>query len=385
MMKPFATSERWNMTPLGFKGLLVSDCHEQIRAGLIANADFLARHGMPDAQLFLAEPEHGASGLTDWYCDRPGRPVPLTRLSTGEQAAVRRKLVLYARAIKALIAKQKDQDGMAANMFRLAMLHPSHSDIYVSGGEPVLINWGWGPGHGSCAEPENILRLAEHEPPGPEPVKKAAAVTAPPDDTGSAPAASCAGAGSASAFASVPASGAAVQNASGEAPRGTGCWLMFGKLALLVALVLLLLMVARCLRERHEQGALLEIPRDAVETGRLDFLDGCWVCNHGLRSKRTDEPVVVEYCFRSDGTGTRTIQEQRGTVFKGPVQASIRDRGLSINADVATYFSGPSGQGAGYAGQSVICTGHGRETVCKGVEHVDAGPQTNWDARFTRR
>ncbi len=166
----FATSQRNNMRPLAFEGLLAPDCHSQLQSFLAASKDFLAQHGMPDAELFLAEPMHdNASGRTDWYTPAQEKPVPLAELSEAEQEQLLAKTQQSLDALTALSQSCAANNSMAASLLALATKHPGKEDIYSAGGTPVLINWGFE--ESSAASPEHIVRLGEKTQPGPVPPK----------------------------------------------------------------------------------------------------------------------------------------------------------------------------------------------------------------------
>ncbi|MDO5537213.1 MAG: SrfA family protein [Desulfovibrionaceae bacterium] len=182
MNTPFATSHRGGMRPLAVQGVLAADCHEQLRAYLQQNRQFLAERGMPDAASFLAEPVLGANGTIDWHTNLAGRPVPLTSLPEAEQTAARAN---YAAAVAALqeLARTGADGSLAGELLTQALQHPSDEDIYVVQGRPVLINWGYAPGIGNAA-PESIMRLGDADiaapvrPARPEPAGKPAAPAA---------------------------------------------------------------------------------------------------------------------------------------------------------------------------------------------------------------
>ena len=158
MSTHFATSQRKDMRPLAFKGILVSDCHAQLQNFLASNSRFLEQHGMPKAASFLAEPVHdGNFGLTDWYTNDNAVPVPLASLPEAEQRAARARLADYAAALKSLMQSEAGQHSpQIVEILRRALQHPSAQDVYVADGCPVLINWGYAPGSPNTV-PEDIM------------------------------------------------------------------------------------------------------------------------------------------------------------------------------------------------------------------------------------
>ncbi len=162
----FATSQRNDMRPLAFEGMLATDCHRQLQSFLAANQTFLAQHGLPDCQSFLAEPMYDpATGKTDWYTSAGEKPVPIAELPETEQQELLARTQQYLGALSALAKSCSTRHDMAASLLSLAMIHPGEQDIYSAGGNPVLINWGFE--GSSAAQPEQIMRLGEQNKPMP--------------------------------------------------------------------------------------------------------------------------------------------------------------------------------------------------------------------------
>lgn len=98
-------------------------------------------------------------------------------------------------------------------------------------------------------------------------------------------------------------------------------------------------------------GEEMRIPDKARQSNDLAFLSGCWTSESGLVSTR-GEPVVVQYCFDSEGNGTRTISETRtNTRCSGSVAARFADDGkLILDARRSACNSGGA-----YVPQRVDC------------------------------
>ncbi len=163
----FATSQRNTMRPLAYEGLLATDCYDQLHTFLVANKAYLSKHGMPQAQLFLAEPMYDpASGQIDWYTTAKEKPVPLADLQEAEQQALLARTQQCLNTISALAKNGTGRHDIAASFLSLAIMHPGDEDIYSADGNPVLINWGFEAS--SAAQPEHIMRLGGQDQPRPE-------------------------------------------------------------------------------------------------------------------------------------------------------------------------------------------------------------------------
>jgi hypothetical protein len=130
-----------------------------------------------------------------------------------------------------------------------------------------------------------------------------------------------------------------------------------------------------------EKDAPLVIPDDAEQKNNLSFLDGCWRCESGLVNARTHKPVIVEYCFDTNGNGKRIIKEQDGSVCSGPAQAAFGRNGtLRIDTPAASCPGGRS-----YIPQIVECAGKGRAADCTGSAKGNSRNGDAWNARFYRK
>ncbi len=126
-----------------------------------------------------------------------------------------------------------------------------------------------------------------------------------------------------------------------------------------------------------KKGESMAIPDDAAKKKDFSFLKGCWESETGMIND-TGNDVVVEFCFNKKGRGSITVHEVgkgRGAKCKGKASARFNGDTLSIQSD---YAHCPNGKL--YAKQTVICTGSGRSTYCRGSSN-----RTNWEARFRRK
>ena len=127
--------------------------------------------------------------------------------------------------------------------------------------------------------------------------------------------------------------------------------------------------------KRVAKGDTLEIPDNARKENDLSFLEGCWICETGLVSSTTGEPVTVRYCFGKDGKGERTVTaRKRGDTCKGPITAKFGSGGaLSIHAGAARCKRG------GFVPSTVTCQQKGKKAECRGKDG-----NNRWNATFRR-
>ncbi len=171
MGERFAVSRRTEMQPLYHEGIGAAYCYAQLQAFLVRHQNELAARGMPAPAQFLAEPQHESSGLTDWFAPGDGIPVPLAQLNPAAQMNVLQELAGCANALKGFLAEKAGEfPGPLPGLLRLAVEHPSQADIFVLGGHPLLINWGFARGEGQPVPSPRLL----HQPPQAAPVRQAA-------------------------------------------------------------------------------------------------------------------------------------------------------------------------------------------------------------------
>ena len=95
----------------------------------------------------------------------------------------------------------------------------------------------------------------------------------------------------------------------------------------------------------------------------LDFLEGSWRCDSGLIRVDNKEPIILEFSFDKNGTGTSWIKEKDGTIYKTNVKASIKNRVLTVTAQGP--YTNPKSK-AGFSATTITCTQDGDHTICSG-------------------
>lgn len=430
-----ARSSRGDMQALAVRGILVTDCRPQLHS--IIRRALGAR-----CAALLAEPQHDAARQhIDWYTEREGRPRPLAALPPEEAQAVREKAARYAAAIADLGRQRAAANeapngpdaasGIADEMLPLVLCHIADDDLWSVDGEPVLINWGFVPGHAG-AQAQDLSRMG------------LAAVPAPPSPS------------------ALPDASPVAPPVGGPVGRGCLGWLP----PLLLLLLLLWLLAAvlgllpsplpaacvphpdadvlerekqhgalkeaelealyRQLRERAalcdppapravprpapatvepffgetppepepkpepkpkpkpqpkpapRKGDSMEIPKDAAKQNDLSFLEGCWASETGLTAVPADKPVIVEYCFDKHGNGKRYEHVEGRESCVGPGRARFQGNRLHMESPYAQCPDGTR-----FVPHSIDCTGSGRSTLCKGREHDE--DNTRWTARFRKQ
>lgn len=185
------TTARGSFNAMRFQGILVTDGYAQL-------SSMLAKALSPAHVLFFAEPVHDASGATtDWYTEAEGPLRSFTELPPEERERAEHRIASLATDVHRLAEKlQAGQDASAAmrgSILELALRYPGPEHMYLAGDQPVLTNWGFGPGT-QGAQPEDLMRLGlARSAPGPG--QPASAAAAPhPAAAGAAPAAVALGA-----------------------------------------------------------------------------------------------------------------------------------------------------------------------------------------------
>lgn len=401
---------RHQMHALAFQGIMVTDCHPQLR-------DVLRQQLGDEYVLLFAEPVANAGDQSiDWYTPVQGTARPLAELPAEERDALRERLAHMAREIRSLAERLKATGDHArvtrGTILELALRYPGEECLYAVGGQPVFTCWGFGPGTPG-AEPQDLCRISRLAPSG-------ATVTEQADPGGATPA-------------------GMTRNPDAAPGRRSGCppllwWLP--PLFLLPLLLWLLLTsfggrpalggvalfhaplppfcradqakIADTLASLERENAALEKeletlrarleahmaqcrPEPAPETppgaepeglvipeksADMSFLQGQWRCETGLVNNRTKEPVVVEFSFDASGNGTGGIFERR-RACTGAARGSLTPDGtLRIRLEEQKC-----GGGDAYTAQEIVCRNKEGRADCRG-RNADGSP---WDAHFIRK
>ena len=388
-----ASTPRADMHTLAFQGITAISCYAQIR-------EMLLRKFGDECMLLFAKPvENAANDEIDWYSPVQGPVQKMQDLPAEEQekaqAFISRMAGEILRYAEELIQSGEHLKVTRGNILRLALSYPDNNCLYVVGKQPVFTCWGCGPGTPGV-EPENLARLAVTKSrPAQNPPHQAASEK-PAQDQGYSfwwwllPFLSlllllCLLFGS---FGKLPAlSGQTLFEVPGfgflgaempdeeklSAMRNTVDGLE-GRVASHIAL---------CLPEAAKAPAqpktgtvempALEIPETAQNT---DFLEGRWLCETGLFSDRTNEPLKMYFSFDRNGNGYATIYESNDQC-RGTVTAKIENRNLYMELGRAKCRNSPNS----YRPVSIECSNtSGQQTECRGK--YEAGRE--WTARFIR-
>lgn len=422
-----ATIKKADVHGLAYKGIMAWTRFPQLR-------DILARKFGDEYVLFFARPvENDLTNEIDWYTPVQGEAKSVAKLPESEKEAACAKVRHMAADVQAyaeeLAASPDPLKATRGQILKLALLYPDDDYIFVSGEQPIIVCWGFGPGTPGV-EPRNLTRLAPLKPAAPEPEPVTAA----------APAAT-------------PAPAAAPAPPPPPVSRPFSWAWLWWLLPVLAALLLLLVLctsfggnpplagiklldgprlpfledspdhAAELARLEHEVAGLhaevmkhaamckpapavaekraalepgatsrpelaieekgapepegasrpeLVIPEKADDTS---FLAGQWLCRTGLANARTREPVEFAFEFGADGKGRATVFEKDDRCG-GDAIAQLQNGELRIT--VGPQKCGKSG--AVYSPLSIICRGSGANTHCSGT-HEGGG---SWDANFEK-
>lgn len=133
-------------------------------------------------------------------------------------------------------------------------------------------------------------------------------------------------------------------------------------------------------RKTPVKGDPLQIPQEAQKTGKVDFMEGCWV---GRRPEYHTKRMITErFCFDAKGVGKRMISDPthagqcvgaaKATMLPGGVLRILSERGRCT-----------SGKKWGQA--DMTCRGEGRNTPCSWVfRDVNSGAHQAYTITFVR-
>lgn len=391
-----------SMHALAFQGITASSCYAQIRDML------LHKFGDEYMLLFARPAENTGNGEIDWYSPVQGPVQKLVDLPEEEQADIEKTLAHMASEMLAyaedLIHSENRLKITRGNILRLALSYPDRASLYVVGKQPVFTCWGFGPGTPGV-EPENLWRVARTVP------SRAAQKTAPPE-AGSQQAIPVSRPGYLwwllpvilglllfcllfGSFGNIPAlsghtlfsvPGFGFLGPKGDYPEKNAD--LSKEIDVLESR--LKTHMALCLpksENKEESHAAIEpqsipkatnLPKLVIpeNTENTDFLEGRWLCETGLASMRTNEPIKVYIRFGRDGKGEATVYEKNDKCI-GDAGATMKDDVLHI--DVGTQKCEKSGHS--YDPVSIDCrNGAGNQTECFGRYTYGH----SWSADFVR-
>jgi len=278
------SSKLSDFEPIGYEGEPVWKSAAQI--GHILNGRLSADH----AALLATPVVDETDNRIDWFAASKGAFQRWNTLDIDTQTEIAQTVESYVADIEALSAKLIDSDVSDAvklgDRLRGACYAASEADVFVVDGKPVVANWSLRPrNHPSTPSVLPTLSRLVAEP---VVVKE---TTEPVHDVARGP-----------------------------------------RLPPLLWLLLPLLLIAALLiywfgsgnastkettrleaatETGESTGEALSLPAAALEFGDLSFLEGRWRSVSGLINISTQEPIVAEYNFNKDGTGTKQILEKR--------------------------------------------------------------------------
>lgn len=115
----------------------------------------------------------------------------------------------------------------------------------------------------------------------------------------------------------------------------------------------------------------LVVPPDALQTGKMDFLNGQWAARMGVQDSQTGKPVQLQYQLK-DGAGNVQIKRGDGVQCEAPVSASSEQGRLILNANSAAKCT----DNAAYDMPKIVCDpgAAGAAAQCAGMYGSNAFP-----------
>lgn len=127
-------------------------------------------------------------------------------------------------------------------------------------------------------------------------------------------------------------------------------------------------------------GEELRIPPEAVSTGNLDFLEGCW---QGTRPEYYSKRIIKEcFCFGANGGAgkRRVIDSLGGRMCIGSSKAKLsKDGVLSVTSSGAACTDGER-----WGQAEMVCRGTGQRAPCTWVFKDAQGGRQSYEIPFVR-
>ena len=133
-------------------------------------------------------------------------------------------------------------------------------------------------------------------------------------------------------------------------------------------------------RKKPAVGEELRIPPEAVKTGNLDFLEGCW---QGTRPEYYSKRMIKEcFCFDVNGGAgkRRVIDSIGGRMCIGSSKAKLSKEGvLSVTSSGAACTDGER-----WGQAEMVCKGTGQRAPCTWVFKDAQGGRQSYEIPFVR-
>lgn len=133
-------------------------------------------------------------------------------------------------------------------------------------------------------------------------------------------------------------------------------------------------------KKKPAVGEELRIPPEAVQTGKLDFLEGCW---QGTRPEYYSKRMIKEcFCFDVNGGSgkRRVIDSIGGRMCIGSSKAKLSKEGvLSVTSSGAACTDGER-----WGQAEMVCKGTGQRAPCTWVFKDAQGGRQSYEIPFVR-
>lgn len=133
-------------------------------------------------------------------------------------------------------------------------------------------------------------------------------------------------------------------------------------------------------KKKPAVGEELRIPPEAVATGNLDFLEGCW---QGTRPEYYSKRIIKEcFCFGANGGAgkRRVIDSIGGRMCIGSSRAKLSREGvLSVTSSGAACTDGER-----WGQAEMVCKGTGQRAPCTWVFKDAQGGRQSYEIPFVR-
>lgn len=395
-----ATTSGSDLEPLAYQGIIVFNQYPQIREMIER------KFGMEYCQFFAEPAENRNTGEIDWYAQAPGAIKSWSDLTDEERIHASERLQSVGEDIQKyaqeLIRSSDPLKITRGNVLELALCFPSNEYIFLCGSQPVLAAWGCisaTPG----AEPRMLAKLASPLPARvPQGAVKTTLRNADPPASPPPPAHS-GGLGWLwwllpfllaillillffTSFGEQPSlTGKNFINASAlpfleKNDHGDEIYTLNEEIKRLkdalkahIALCLPVVKKPEVNGEAPRPEAPLIIPPHADDTA---FLEGAWICETGLASNVTKEPVKIIFSFDKQGKGKGIVYEQHDQCT-GNSKADMKNGKLHIYVTEQKCANSDRV----YAPVNIICeSAEDSSTMCHGL-HEGGGA---WNANFQK-
>ena len=404
--------------PAGRLGRPISSFYNQINSYVTTNL------GSEIASYFAEPVQHERDGGIDWFTECDDTPLRLSEMTAGERHDILIILQDWRTKLATLSRRSAEDKSEIHEVLDAVLNEPSVTDVFVSNGKPVVVNWGYlpsndfipigYPGANRTETPEHTQPAHDRVQASPTPRQRIQISALSACAIAAVIMAASAGIFRLVAFPDERSAIAGIEEEGLDTAALSRQQALNGRVRTEIDEMqvtytnLLLACAGACLAanpapiplptspspaqplqpkpaeplpspQPGEELEPLEIPEKAAREKDTSFLKGVWRSIQNelfIGDEDNKEPIIVEYHINADGSGYRQINSTTGNICKGTIKASFTSDGSVLIRDLEPARCD---NGNGIAEYTVTCTTKAKAKAECTMTDNDPDPTTKRD------